>query len=196
MLHSTQTRCFKCRKYTSTGKVRSNHNQTNVLSNKHTEHSVAADLIDRALFAYERAFVGSFNFTGGNNRLDFDRVENRPFFLALHRQATYVRYFNPVFVLTPPLVIYIDVVVSELRSNLRKSSIASTRLPIRTGPCCISISLRLKPACINGYSIYGTPIPISVGRNGTTESTCEHCQDGRTPVRWHSLFRRRRKETV
>ncbi|EMD31786.1 hypothetical protein CERSUDRAFT_144628 [Gelatoporia subvermispora B] len=50
------------------------------------EHSTASDFVDRALFAYERAFVGSFNFTGGNNRLDFDRVENRPFFLALHRQ--------------------------------------------------------------------------------------------------------------
>jgi len=40
------------------------------------------------LFAYERAFVGSFNFTSGVYRLDFDRVENRPFFLALHRQAS------------------------------------------------------------------------------------------------------------
>ncbi|PCH41718.1 DUF654-domain-containing protein [Wolfiporia cocos MD-104 SS10] len=51
------------------------------------EHSSAADFIDRALFAYERAFVGSFNFTSGMNRLDFDRVENRPFFLAIHRQV-------------------------------------------------------------------------------------------------------------
>ncbi|KAF9817219.1 hypothetical protein IEO21_03583 [Rhodonia placenta] len=52
------------------------------------EHSTAADHIDRALFAYERAFVGSFSFTSGVNRLDFDRVENRPFFLALHRQVS------------------------------------------------------------------------------------------------------------
>lgn len=50
------------------------------------EHSTASDFIDRALFSYERAFVGAFNFTAGGNRLDFDRVENRPFFLALHRQ--------------------------------------------------------------------------------------------------------------
>lgn len=51
------------------------------------EHSTAADMIDRALFGYERAFLGtSFNFTTGVNRLDFDRVENRPFFLAVHRQ--------------------------------------------------------------------------------------------------------------
>ncbi|KDQ65155.1 hypothetical protein JAAARDRAFT_28803 [Jaapia argillacea MUCL 33604] len=51
------------------------------------EHSEAMDFIDRALFTYERAFVGSFNFTSGANRLDFDRVENRPFFLAIHRQV-------------------------------------------------------------------------------------------------------------
>ncbi|KIP10564.1 hypothetical protein PHLGIDRAFT_100960 [Phlebiopsis gigantea 11061_1 CR5-6] len=52
------------------------------------EHSTAADFIDRALFTYERAFVGAFNFTSGQNRLDFDRVENRPFFLAVHRQVS------------------------------------------------------------------------------------------------------------
>ncbi|KAH9999532.1 transcriptional repressor TCF25-domain-containing protein [Russula vinacea] len=53
----------------------------------HEEHSQAADFIERALFTYERAFVGAFTFTNGLNRLDFDRVENRPFFLALHRQV-------------------------------------------------------------------------------------------------------------
>ncbi|KAI0773668.1 transcriptional repressor TCF25-domain-containing protein [Fomes fomentarius] len=52
------------------------------------EHSTAADYVDRSLFTYERAFVGAFNFTSGANRLDFDYVENRPFFLALHRQVT------------------------------------------------------------------------------------------------------------
>ncbi|KAI9448396.1 DUF654-domain-containing protein [Lactarius indigo] len=49
------------------------------------EHSQAADFIERSLFTYERAFVGAFTFTNGLNRLDFDRVENRPFYLALHR---------------------------------------------------------------------------------------------------------------
>ncbi|TFY74297.1 hypothetical protein EWM64_g9715 [Hericium alpestre] len=49
------------------------------------EHTTAADYIERALFTYERAFVGAFNFTSGINRLDFDRVENRPFYLAVHR---------------------------------------------------------------------------------------------------------------
>ncbi|KAK0205865.1 transcriptional repressor TCF25-domain-containing protein [Desarmillaria ectypa] len=51
------------------------------------EHSQAVDFIDRALFAYERSFIGAFTFTSGLNRLAFDLVENRPFFLALHRQA-------------------------------------------------------------------------------------------------------------
>jgi hypothetical protein len=50
-----------------------------------TEHSTAVDFIERAIFAYERAFVGSFSFLTGSNRLDFDAVENRPFFLAVHR---------------------------------------------------------------------------------------------------------------
>ncbi|KAJ8080196.1 hypothetical protein PM082_017026 [Marasmius tenuissimus] len=51
------------------------------------EHAQAIDLIERALFAYERAFLGmgSFNLTSGVNRLDFDRVENRVFYMAVHR---------------------------------------------------------------------------------------------------------------
>ncbi|KAF9448395.1 DUF654-domain-containing protein [Macrolepiota fuliginosa MF-IS2] len=51
------------------------------------EHAQAVDFIDRALFTYERSFIGAFNLTSGSNRLDFDRVENRPFFLAIHRQV-------------------------------------------------------------------------------------------------------------
>ncbi|RDB20291.1 Transcription factor 25 [Hypsizygus marmoreus] len=50
------------------------------------EYAQAVDFVDRAIFTYERAFIGAFNFTSGNNRLDFDSVENRPFFLAIHRQ--------------------------------------------------------------------------------------------------------------
>ena len=52
------------------------------------EHSQASDFLSRALFTYERAFIGSFTFTSGLHRLDFDYVENRPFFLALHRQVS------------------------------------------------------------------------------------------------------------
>uniref|UniRef100_P9WEI3 Probable transcription factor claV n=1 Tax=Ampulloclitocybe clavipes TaxID=56467 RepID=CLAV_AMPCV len=52
------------------------------------EYAQAMDFVDRALFTYERSFIGAFTFTSGLNRLDFDHVENRPFFLAIHRQAT------------------------------------------------------------------------------------------------------------
>ncbi|PPQ84390.1 hypothetical protein CVT26_007224, partial [Gymnopilus dilepis] len=51
------------------------------------EHAQATDFTDRALFTYERAFMGAFAFTTGLNRLDFDRVENRPFFLGVHQQV-------------------------------------------------------------------------------------------------------------
>ncbi|KAG6839238.1 hypothetical protein C0991_004530 [Blastosporella zonata] len=50
------------------------------------EYAQAVDFVDRALFTYERAFIGAFTFTAGTSRMDFDRVENRPFFLAVHRQ--------------------------------------------------------------------------------------------------------------
>jgi hypothetical protein len=49
------------------------------------------DFVDRALFTYERSFIGAFTFTSGLNRLDFDHVENRPFFLAIHRQLTCIK---------------------------------------------------------------------------------------------------------
>lgn len=55
------------------------------------EHSTATDFVERSVFAYERAFAGtSFALTSGTARLDFDRAENRPFFLALHRLIVYV----------------------------------------------------------------------------------------------------------
>ncbi|KIY48569.1 DUF654-domain-containing protein [Fistulina hepatica ATCC 64428] len=52
------------------------------------EYATSVDFVDRAIFTYERALLGAFNFSTGNNRLDFDRVESRPFFLAIHRQTT------------------------------------------------------------------------------------------------------------
>ncbi|KAG6380502.1 hypothetical protein JVT61DRAFT_8661 [Boletus reticuloceps] len=50
------------------------------------ECSQALDYISRALYAYERAFLGAFSFTRGNNRLDFDRAVNRPFFPTIHQK--------------------------------------------------------------------------------------------------------------
>lgn len=55
------------------------------------EHADSADLVNRAIFTYERAFIGAFTFASGSNRLDFDRVENRPFYLAVGRIISYVR---------------------------------------------------------------------------------------------------------
>ena len=49
------------------------------------EHSQAADFVERAIFAFERSFNSTFNITTGSHRLDFDHIENRSFFLALHR---------------------------------------------------------------------------------------------------------------
>lgn len=56
----------------------------------HKEYASAVDFVDRAIFTYERAFIGAFTLTSGLNRLDFDHVENRPFYLAIHRQLAYV----------------------------------------------------------------------------------------------------------
>ncbi len=48
---------------------------------------------DRALFTYERAFIGSFTFTTGLNRLDFDRVEIARSLLAIP-PTSYVSHPN------------------------------------------------------------------------------------------------------
>ena len=50
------------------------------------DYTHATDLVERALYAYERGFATAFNVTTGIHRLDFERIENRPLFLACHRQ--------------------------------------------------------------------------------------------------------------
>lgn len=85
----TETRFYRWLRFTDTEKVCANRISVGFSHLvTHIEYSQAVDFTERALFTYERGFVGAFNFTGGMNRLDFDRVENRPFFLALHRQTT------------------------------------------------------------------------------------------------------------
>ena len=63
------------------------------------EHSRNADFLSRALFAYERAFIGTSlaSFSTGNSRLDFNRVENRPFYLAIARTVVYVLFLYVKF---------------------------------------------------------------------------------------------------
>ncbi|XP_074645332.1 ribosome quality control complex subunit TCF25-like [Tubulanus polymorphus] len=51
---------------------------------------MAADLIERALFAFESAFHTLFSLTQGNCRLDFRRPENRAFYIALFRHLKFV----------------------------------------------------------------------------------------------------------
>lgn len=55
---------------------------------KHQEElSQASDFVERALYAFEHALPVAFDLSSGSSRLDFDRIENRPFFLALHRHV-------------------------------------------------------------------------------------------------------------
>ncbi|CAE6528242.1 unnamed protein product [Rhizoctonia solani] len=55
---------------------------------KHQEElSQAADFVERAIYAFEHAFPVAFDISAGSSRLDFDRIENRPLFLALHRHV-------------------------------------------------------------------------------------------------------------
>lgn len=50
----------------------------------------ASDFAERALYAFDRCLMPSFSVTTGASRLDFDRVENRPMFTALHRIISYL----------------------------------------------------------------------------------------------------------
>ncbi|WVQ85913.1 hypothetical protein IAT38_008081 [Cryptococcus sp. DSM 104549] len=50
----------------------------------------ASDYAERALYAFDRCLLPSFNVLSGASRLDFDRVENRPMFTALHRIISYL----------------------------------------------------------------------------------------------------------
>jgi tetratricopeptide (TPR) repeat protein len=52
--------------------------------------SNASDFIERALFAFENSIHASFSLTDGSCRLDFDRIESRPVFIALFRHIQYL----------------------------------------------------------------------------------------------------------
>jgi len=83
---------------------------------------MAVEHVAQAIFTYERAFLGTFSFTSGVNRLDFNFVENRPFFLAMHQQVMYDKSFyfmNVPCTLIHPLVIF---------------SVAAVRVPLLSMP--------------------------------------------------------------
>ncbi|TPX37577.1 hypothetical protein SmJEL517_g00661 [Synchytrium microbalum] len=50
----------------------------------------ASELVEQVLFAFERRFHSMFNMALGTCRLSYDRVENRPFFIALFRHVQYL----------------------------------------------------------------------------------------------------------
>lgn len=54
------------------------------------DNSMAAELIEHALYAYESAFHSMFSLTSGNCRLDYRRQENRGFFIVLFKHAQFL----------------------------------------------------------------------------------------------------------
>jgi hypothetical protein len=117
---------------------------------------VAADLIERSLFAFERSFSSGFNVTLGTHRLDFDRIENRPFFLGLHRHIQSVfpgltPYSNSPFIV--PIGTYNVEDALARRSVSPDYSFPSTRTMIRTVPCYISTISLPKPRWTRGSSM-------------------------------------------
>jgi hypothetical protein len=54
------------------------------------DNSMAAELIEHALFAYESAFHSMFSLTAGNCRMDYRRQENRGFFIVLFKHAQFL----------------------------------------------------------------------------------------------------------
>lgn len=54
------------------------------------DNSMAAELIEHALYAYESAFHSMFSLTNGNCRIDYRREENRGFFIVLFKHAQFL----------------------------------------------------------------------------------------------------------
>ncbi|KAG5681607.1 hypothetical protein PVAND_011023 [Polypedilum vanderplanki] len=54
------------------------------------DNSMAAELIEHALYAYESAFHSMFSLTSGNCRMDYRRQENRGFFIVLFKHAQFL----------------------------------------------------------------------------------------------------------
>ena len=54
------------------------------------DSEMSIQFIERSLFAFEKAFHPTFQFATCSCRLDFDRPENRPFFLTVFRQIQIV----------------------------------------------------------------------------------------------------------
>ncbi|EJU05955.1 DUF654-domain-containing protein, partial [Dacryopinax primogenitus] len=53
--------------------------------------TLASEFIERAIFGFERCFVPAFNLSTGSARLDFDHIENRPFFMAVSKYVAHLQ---------------------------------------------------------------------------------------------------------
>ncbi|CAG8578848.1 6524_t:CDS:10 [Paraglomus occultum] len=54
------------------------------------DHGVAGEMVERALYAFEKCFHPEFYISKGTVRLDYKHFENRAFFLALFRHAMFL----------------------------------------------------------------------------------------------------------
>ncbi|KAG0293734.1 Transcription factor 25 [Linnemannia gamsii] len=64
--------------------------QLSEVSKHNGDNSLAGEFIEQALFAFEKSFHSLFNIASGSVRLSFQEVENRSFFLALHRHIQFL----------------------------------------------------------------------------------------------------------
>ena len=176
---------FKCQKYIVIEMVRAHFRRSLYPTNiGFLEHAQAFDFVDRALFTYERSFIGAFNFTAGLNRLDFDHVENRPFFLAVHRQIAYAISFLRSYTSS---IIKIGICNAEVvygpHLNLRGFYFRWIHGLIPMDLCCILTFLPSKVGCINGSSTSSMYLLLgekSVLARLAVAWTLASCLDGHT----------------
>ncbi|KAF9965620.1 Transcription factor 25 [Mortierella alpina] len=64
--------------------------QLSEVSKHNGDNSLAGEFIEQALFAFEKSFHSLFNIASGSVRLSFMEVENRSFFLAIHRHIQFL----------------------------------------------------------------------------------------------------------
>ncbi|KAF9377908.1 Transcription factor 25 [Podila verticillata] len=64
--------------------------QLSEVSKHNGDNSLAGEFIEQALFAFEKSFHSLFNIASGSVRLSFMEIENRSFFLAIHRHIQFL----------------------------------------------------------------------------------------------------------
>ncbi|KAF9976547.1 Transcription factor 25 [Actinomortierella ambigua] len=64
--------------------------QLSDISKHQGDNAMAGELVEQALYAFEKCFHSQFNITSGAVRLSYLDVENRSFFLTLHRHVGFL----------------------------------------------------------------------------------------------------------